>query len=83
MYERIYNLLIETHVHDPSARNCKLCGDLAQRHYVGIKRAERGTKRAYKCTNQKCNFNWREQYKNMKTEKDIRHKDKNISDKDV
>ncbi len=83
MYEKLFNLLLETHVHDPGARNCKLCGSLAQRHYVGIKKAERGVKRAYKCTDQRCNFNWKEQYKDIGIEKTIRKKDKNISDKDV
>lgn len=75
MYEELFNLLIETHVHDPGSRNCKLCGNPAKRHFAGIKFSERGTKRAYKCTNQKCNFNWKEGFKNKAVERQIRKKD--------
>ena len=57
MYNRIFNLLLETDVNDPSARKCKLCGSVAKRVAKG---AKRGTRR-YQCSSgTRCKFSWNE-----------------------
>ena len=51
--------LIMTNVNDPKSRNCKMCGTVAHRQSSGYKRGFR----KYKCSGDKCGFNWQERDK--------------------